>query len=732
MAKYRERHKELSKRKEKLVNKDHWALNEAKTKIRAHFRQMTASFLDSLNELSAARRRCKLSDDEWSSLFEQCGFRENEIPLLMNFEEALGHKREELHSHGVGLDTVIALLRCDGPTRTEALRRIEAGALLGPEDISRIEARYNEIWPKPHSLRVVRRQGLHNAGLRLAARSLHAMSVGADKLVRAMRQHQMLHNFYVNDADQKAIVEAAIERLRAFIVRTASEMLVDFDQGFPGADLPIDDWFNPEKPITLNEFSQCRYSLQVLASGRFEKSFPQLSSDWHHWSVENSISFLAGGVSSRSGATTAKGSYSTRLTAIDINAGLGGAALGMHDANYNVAALYSGTPLERASLADNLVGWNVRQQDLLDVDNSADVGWCLTKRSGQRIPLHLLAGKLASSPWVQRGKGSAQDHVLQGAMRLLAEYAPEGFFLEAPADLDDPRNRGDVSRILLELSKLGYEVQQTPVSATMVGLPQDRIRTLIIGVRKSHGAALCRPLLRTPIQPSLGDLISDLAFPYLSEYAPIISDIPYPDDFPEAGVVYDAWAQEWLAVYGNITVPDTSTLTKPYQEDKEAWRNVGFDIESRKPLTPDQVARQGIEAPRVVMTVPILKRLQGLPDDWEVATDPGAVKVQRHSALKQGDAPPPRETAKAFSLLADTMPPELGRLAAQVVRSAITGELIDLDQEARRPFSTTGRRADTMKIGPSMFPGRGASFSFNRERLAFQDWRRQRQEETEA
>ncbi len=780
-------------------------MKDAKERIRDQFKSMARHFLDMLDALEVARLESNLSDSQMFEFIRLCGFRTNDIPALMKFEATLGHKKEVLVDHGVTFETIVALVETDKATRNEAIRQIEAGALLSQDDVRRICTERQEKRTSLQSLSEIRREGLSDAARRLAARTLNAVPLEADKLLQAVRKYQRFHDYLLEGVDlaavwaaeataeeaakaeeaaeaakaakkaekaaaeeaakaakaaaekaakaAKAAVEAAHKELRALIIRTASDLLVVFDRAFPDANLAMEDWFDPAQTSVRNEFSQCRHALKVLADGQFTKKFPSVSSERYQWSVEASLSFLAGAISPHRPKPSPAAGQKRRveLNAIDINAGIGGAALGLRDAGYRVAALYTGAR-ERDSIASNLVGWNIRQQPLGDEDNSADVARCLTNNKRERSALHLLAGKLDFSPWrtlpelepkiIEPARDRAlkekkpkdvdafdRDDVLRGARRLLTEYLPEGFFLEAPTLINEKRNLGDASRALITFSELGYEVQQTPLIATMVGLPQRRDRVLIIGVKKKYAERLRLPILRHPIRPKLGHLIWDVAFPYLSEFSSLRGDTGYPNDFPDYAIAYDEWAMKWLKRFGDVIVPDTMTLAKADTAIKREWKDCGFNIDKRSPLRPDSSTSFEMEKALVAMTVPIMRRLQGLPEEWDIAPDPNTKKVQRHVGLSPDSDPEIRPTATTLALLAETTPPEIARLAAYVVRSAITGETIDLDHEARQPFSTTGSGTNNDLIGPRNFGRRGSRFNIDRKSLDFNDWRRDRLEE---
>lgn len=121
----------------------------------------------------------------------------------------------------------------------------------------------------------------------------------------------------------------------------------------------------------------------------------------------------------------------------------------------------------------------------------------------------LIVGGVPCQAWSIAGKNLGFDDdrgkLWFDAIQTVKKVKPKAFIFENVKGLQDPRNLSALNLIISELSKLNYKVKYQVLNATDFGLPQNRERLFIVGIRK--------------------DIKDDFIFPKVSNQRKTILDI---------------------------------------------------------------------------------------------------------------------------------------------------------------------------------------------------------------
>ncbi len=275
----------------------------------------------------------------------------------------------------------------------------------------------------------------------------------------------------------------------------------------------------------------------------------------------------------------------TGLTSLELCAGGGGQALGLEQAGFDHQGLVEIDPQCCETLRFNRPNWQVFEADLEAFDGTLYKG------------IDLLAGGLPCPPFSKAGKqlGKADErNLFPAAIRLIDEIRPRAIMIEnvrglLDAIFDDYRNH-----VSGQIEKLGYATGWRLLNASDYGVPQLRPRVIFVGIRNdlSHNFDWPAPHKYSP--PTVGESLYDL-------------------------MASRGWqgATKWRERAKMIAPTIVGGSKKHGGPDlgptraRKAWAALGVDglVIANEP--PD---REFVGMPR--LTVPMVARLQGFPDDW--------------------------------------------------------------------------------------------------------------------
>lgn len=302
-------------------------------------------------------------------------------------------------------------------------------------------------------------------------------------------------------------------------------------------------------------------------------------------------------------------------SALELCAGAGGQALGLEQAGFEHAGLIENDAAACNTLRVNRPNWNVIEHDLfqpLDLEPFKGVD--------------LIAGGLPCPPFSVAGKqlGERDERNLFNVGMIYVDVLrPRAVMFENVKGIFAPSFENYRTWILNRLKKMGYVAQWKLLNSSDYGVPQLRPRAILVAIQKSKAHRFDWPTPST-LAPTVGDALFDL-------------------------MKARRWsgAREWRENARAIAPTIVGGSKKHGGPDlgptraRAAWAALGVNGKS---IAEDAPSRDFEGSPR--LTVRMVARIQGFPDDWEIWGKKTAAYRQVGNAF-----PPPVARAVATSLL---------------------------------------------------------------------------------
>ena len=331
----------------------------------------------------------------------------------------------------------------------------------------------------------------------------------------------------------------------------------------------------------------------------------------------------------------------TSLRVVEICAGAGGQALGLHNAGFE-----SVLAVELDSTAAETLRQNSRGRVVVGDVADPEV-WTPTEYEG----VDLFAGGVPCPPFSIAGQqlGSSDERDLFAwAVEQVAVIKPRALLLENVRGLAAPRFSGYRQRVLDRLTQLGYVADWRLLFAADFGVPQLRPRFVLVALRPEDAIYFRwpEPVKReTTVGQSLRDLMGANGWPHVEDWVGLANGI---------GPTLVGGSKK----HGGADLGPTRA--------KRAWEVLGVDGRGVANEAPGKDAPHPSEKlPR--LTIPMVARLQGWVDEdkWEFA----GRKTSQYRQI--GNAfPPPVAAAVGRSIRAaldhEGMPHEIPELNAAV------------------------------------------------------------------
>lgn len=299
---------------------------------------------------------------------------------------------------------------------------------------------------------------------------------------------------------------------------------------------------------------------------------------------------------------------------VELCAGGGGQALGLEQAGFQHVALVEIDKPSCETLKANRHTWNVMQADIADFDGRGFKG------------IDLLAAGLPCPPFSVAGKQLGhrdERNLFPTAIRLVDAIRPRAVMIENVRGMLDAVFEDYRRGISGQLKKLGYWTDWKLLNASDFGVPQLRPRVVFVGVRKEIAENFTWPLPSSERPPSVGQVLYDLLAAHGWKGA-------------------EAWRERANEIAPTIVGgshkhggPDLGPTRA-----RRAWATLGVDGLGIADAPP---ARDFVGMPK--LTVRMVARLQGFPDDWSFVGRKTAAYRQVGNAF-----PPPVARAVAEKL----------------------------------------------------------------------------------
>jgi DNA (cytosine-5)-methyltransferase 1 len=300
------------------------------------------------------------------------------------------------------------------------------------------------------------------------------------------------------------------------------------------------------------------------------------------------------------------------LTAIELCAGAGGQALGLELAGFEHAALVEVDAHCCQTLRLNRPTWDVHEEDLRKFDGKPF-----------RDRVDLLAGGLPCPPFSKAGKqlGDADErNLFPEAIRLAKQIKPRAIMIENVRGILDAVFEDYRKYIADEMKRLGYRTNWRLLNASDFGVPQLRPRVVFLGLHKDVPGELPFPSPLKSQPPTVAEKISDLL-----------------------GAKKWRGLSQWKKQAQEVAPTIVGGSKKHGGPDlgptraKRAWATLGVD---GKGVANEAPERDFEGMPR--LTVRMVARIQGFPDEWQFSGGKTAAYRQVGNAF-----PPPVAEAVA-------------------------------------------------------------------------------------
>jgi DNA (cytosine-5)-methyltransferase 1 len=304
------------------------------------------------------------------------------------------------------------------------------------------------------------------------------------------------------------------------------------------------------------------------------------------------------------------------LNSLEMCAGAGGQALGLEQAGFDHRALVEIDPDCCRTLRANRPEWSVFEEDLR----------LFKERAADFRGVDLVAGGLPCPPFSVAGKQLGprdERNLFPDALDIIDAIRPRAVMIE--------NVRGFLSAVFhdyreglkKQLKALGYTTDWRLLNASDYGVPQLRPRVIIVAIKSDQADLFDWPEPDAHNPASVGEVLHDL-------------------------MAAKGWpgASAWKARADEIAPTLVGGSKKHGGPDlgptraKKAWASLGVNGLSLADDAPD---RDFVGMPR--LTVPMVARIQGFPDDWHFTGRKTAAYRQVGNAF-----PPPVARAVANRL----------------------------------------------------------------------------------
>lgn len=320
------------------------------------------------------------------------------------------------------------------------------------------------------------------------------------------------------------------------------------------------------------------------------------------------------------------------LTSLELCAGGGGQALGLEQAGFEHQGLVEIDPHCCNTLRFNRPQWRVFEQNLETFDGAPFKG------------IDLLAGGLPCPPFSKAGKqlGKADErNMFPEAIRLIDQIRPRAIMIENVRGILDAVFDDYRKYVSGQIAKLGYTTDWRLLNASDYGVPQLRPRVVFVAIQKKSAASFEWPSSNKHNPLTVGETLFDL-------------------------MSANNWrgASAWRERANEIAPTVVGGSKKHGGPDlgptraKKAWATLGVDGHGIVESAPE---RDFFGMPR--LTVPMVARLQGFPDDW---------------FFTGKKTPAYRQVGNAFP------PPVACAVATQIYACLSVGQVIRLKTEKER------------------------------------------------
>ncbi|TAU68268.1 hypothetical protein ELI45_10750 [Rhizobium ruizarguesonis] len=531
-------------------------------------------------------------------LQKDVGFSASEAKSYVKFDAELSANSQLLQGKRVSPDAIRALIASDSKTRSECLVRIERDDQV---DARVIEKARRSNRRAVADLAIQRRNLFQTAAVRVGFAVKDSLEAGAQSLLTLM--NELTSDPVLKEADRRAQAHPTeteqLLRAKEALASKASEVVRDFETLF-GSTFP--DRGNTSDILARGEMGasivNAWHALKDLEAGNFAP-FDVYETNRRPTSHRSCVQFIAG-----SRATASRivqiAAYPEQMpykpTFIDIDAGVGGTALGLEAAGFHAVALLAENFHVRNALKSNRSRWKLHELTREGFADTLSGALSSVRKNFGKIDIDVVTGGL---PWHYHRNPERAATAFENAITAVDRIRPRAFFFEgAPADVGR-------QRIARPFQDMGYDVKWHSIDADRYGVAQAKTYKILVGARNDLLKDLVIPVVNPPLRNSFADAIGDLV--------------------EERGRVHAAGSANRFRFDNAISSRRAlcGDRRAPLFENPDGSRNIAewlndfrIDIRGYTNRPPTLNELENMDGFR--LSTAMLKRIQGFPDLWNV------------------------------------------------------------------------------------------------------------------
>lgn len=659
-------------------------LKQISERIKDDRRRAVANLFRIADRCEALRPYLKASELK-VFLIDVCGISRLHARGYAALLPVLGDKKELLVDRGVAPEVVLKLAIARHDVRDEVLRMIVSGRTVQVREFAAIKRDINNGRLRQDGVLDPRRR---SALGRLAATKARQEAAQLVKDIEAFARHLLswleLPSFHpfsepfqqrlADDAKQAAELRNRLSALSLSDELTSSETGWIWQRALTALDAIIkgrvsSEWqWDPAeelKHFLPKSCSEIAYDEGLIADLARAAGFVINPQDTQERSVLRN--------SDRTVLTDdPKLAVSRELTVLELCAGGGGQAIGLHAAGFRHVGLVEWEPEACATILRNRPDWPVINADLREVDYTPFHG------------VDLLAGGVPCQPFGTGGLGLGREDerdMFPEAVRIIGQVRPKAIMLENVTGLFNTRHLPYRLQILETLSKLGYECEWRMIEGPQFGMAQRRRRTILIGLQRGtmHRFRWPEPLEAAP--KTVGETLVDLM---------AANGWPHAED----------WARKANRYCNTLTGGSDKKTNCDYAmpHSEGPWHALAIDPHDVALEAPSYDSRPaghpgaaGDAHTFPQLTLRMLARLQGFPDEWSFAP-PRDWKPE--NGLDSRNDMPTMRNQPAFRQITNAFPSPLARVLGIRIKRALTGYGSDLAQSLEQPYNVRRPKFD--------------------------------------
>ncbi|KQS74300.1 hypothetical protein ASG25_21120 [Rhizobium sp. Leaf384] len=579
-----------------------------------------------------------------SFIQNDCKIPRAEAATFIKLATKLGPFRDVITERAVGFPALKAIVAADADVRAEIVSAIAAGTSIDSADVQAAKRRH--VLEREDTATANKRQRKAALGKLARARARTVEAEFEDSISALAR---LMSDYFFDETSDSG----ALQEKRSGIKSTAAVCLLQFEARHDIAKL-LPEWeigLHSESDGAV-KLTRAHLALKALANGQLF----DYDTDGTPFDTEypidpfffNSIAWLSGNVvepvdttvnvAPKSLKSTIHSDAPHSLVSLEICAGAGGEALGLHAAGFRAKAIYEKNPRAVATLRQHPFSLKDRiyEADIRTIDFTRYRGKIDLVAGGVPCQGHSSSGK-------RKGKNDERDLFLE-AVRIVDEVRPRAFLFENVEGFAESPNIDYRAELHDKFEALGYSNRVFMLRGSDYGLGQHRPRVAFIGFRDGEMSRFRMPPTFAQWSPTVASAIGDLVA-------------------ANGWRGYEAWAAGAKRV-GPTIIGGSETSGKLAFGDKrqsKAWEPLGIDVSSLQKDAPGP-DHEGL----FKLTLKMGQRLQGFPDDWKFQGTPMQVKCQ----------------------IGNAFPPVMAKAIGLAIYSALEGVEFDYEAALKQPFHT--------------------------------------------